>query len=726
MKKVLQEIAAARVMVVVCGTEEVTGTCFNRGLSGILGLYDDPHLHSIVAPIIYLLGDASILRLKKHTTGEPFRLEICPLSTLIDMFRFREATDRRDKVYALLGIASQSPEAYDIKPDYSVEWATVFRELTRSVLGTKVEADWIKNNGKEYGQLTGKGCTLGRVVGVDNSKSNCQLVSITPTSHFSRQADEGPQKADLKWIIHNSTTAVQRGDVICWIEGSKGATIVRSQENCFMVIVVLAKLPRELADKMFIQEGTPIHPPDVDGTVVRLAPTQYSRRFHLLWKFDADWTASSVRDIQQSQERSIRISRLLSMAQIFEDVNDLDEIKTIVRCGSELLQRQENLPAETIQHFQDLRQTIPNWSLYLELKQNLRSILRGDSSTTRLPDDVELDIVEIRPLLATGVRIVVELLTFFFNEISLLHSSWSEAPRQDLGLKLTFFFEIWGSAITTTSMIGFIEFAEWLSLSQRNTVGHPLHPLYMEMVEILVRATAHQPLWGKIILESLFTFAAGNVNRMYCLLRAFVVCSIAPPEWKQVVVECVLATLQGDFSAWTSLEIEERYTTALDVLWNVYIVPAKDFVAISPSGAFRTRAQTLEQFVNDFRIWRACYEGHASAIWTGMVDHEWVDTELRFICKNTQGRWCRVAAFEAAAINGHVECCKVLLERGFRIRTTPSSRIDLCKRANIPKETAEQITELLSTYHPAQWGVSTAVRIGNVSRLQTGKRSDTW
>ena len=350
----------------------------------------------------------------------------------------------------------------------------------------------------------------------------------------------------------------------------------------------------------------------------------------------------------------------------------------------------------------------------------------GEGSTVGLPNDVELDIVEVRSRLVAGDGIGEELLAFLTNEISSLFSSSTEYFKHDQGLQLAFFFELWGSTMTPTSIIGFVEFVERLSLGQRNTLGHFLHPLYMEIIEILVRATSQQHQWGKSILQRLFEFAAGNVNRMYCLLRAFVVCSTTPPGWKQYVVEGILATHQSNFSAWASLGIEERYTTALDVLWDVYVVQARDFVALSSNGTFQMRAQILEKFVKDFRFWKVCYEGHASAIWTGVVDCAQVDPEMLFICKDTHGRWCRVAAFEAAAMNGHIECCKVLLERGLGTRTTPASWIELSGRADMSKEAAEQITELLSTYHSAQWGVSTTVQLGAVNRSQTGKRSDTW
>ncbi|KAF1979327.1 hypothetical protein BU23DRAFT_152312 [Bimuria novae-zelandiae CBS 107.79] len=170
--KVLQEIAAARVMVVLYGDEEITGACFYQGLPGLLRVFNDPHVRSVISPMIYLLGDASVLRVKKYTVGEPFRLKMCSLSQLVNIFRLREATDWRDKVYALLGMTSQRADEPEIVPDYGMEWPVLFRNLVQSILGPQVQASWISNAGQEYGQVVGKGCTVGYVSKMDNSKSN--------------------------------------------------------------------------------------------------------------------------------------------------------------------------------------------------------------------------------------------------------------------------------------------------------------------------------------------------------------------------------------------------------------------------------------------------------------------------------------------------------------------------------------------------------------------------
>jgi hypothetical protein len=53
-------------------------------------------------------------------------LAIRPLGELLDMFYTYEATERHDKVYALLGMSSDTLNAADLLPDYKVLWKEVF------------------------------------------------------------------------------------------------------------------------------------------------------------------------------------------------------------------------------------------------------------------------------------------------------------------------------------------------------------------------------------------------------------------------------------------------------------------------------------------------------------------------------------------------------------------------------------------------------------------------
>ncbi|KAJ4360840.1 uncharacterized protein N0V89_001407 [Didymosphaeria variabile] len=727
---------AARIMVVLCGSEELTGTCFFWALSGLLEWCEDARLRGVVSSILYLIGNASALRLNKPDGLEPFRLGICPLSQLLDMFRFREATDRRDKVYALLGIMSSDPATSDIMPDYGIEWAELFQNLVKSMLGQKVKSAWISNDGRDYGRILGKGCIVGYVSDVDNSKNHHQTVSITPTYHRSPMVHQESKKAQLRWILHNSTAEVRHGDIVCWLDGSNEATIIRFQGNCFAIVVVLASFPPTLVKNLFqeVRDSTR-HSSRVKKSDEMLGPMQHSRNLVLVWNFDPKWTTQWTKLSSSSEAEPKVMSTLSDMIRVLEDVNDTDALETLLERGSQCYQSGEIAPTGVMEHFQDLRQTLPNWDLYLGLKTDLQNVLCGEGFNSGLPNDIELDLVEIRARLTAYPEHGTELIRSLFNEVSFLSASTNSRNEtfydQNRRIKLAFMFDIWGHAITLDTMLALVEYVERINFDQRTTLGNFASPLCIEIVEVLVRSSAQHPEWGTRFVERFISFAKGDADRMYCLVRAFIVSCAAAAVWKQQVVEAVLATHFQEVSeaivdknAWSSLDIGGRYTTIVDFLWSHYVLRAKDFVGISISGTFQLRSQLMEKFVNDYRFWKACYDGRAADIWSGVVESGRVDPHMLVICKDVRGRWCRVAAFEAAAMNGHVACCKLLLERGFGYRITSALRMQLCDRESIPN--AKEIAKLLSTYNLADWEIRTVAEGSSGAASRNGRRSETW
>ena len=104
----LQEVAAARHIRIMCGSTEIDGYAFCLGLQS-LNLEDRPDLQNRIRSLTYLIR-SSIFR-PKYTirpSGE-LSLYIRSLGELVDMYRTRDATVPHDKVYALLGMSSDDP-----------------------------------------------------------------------------------------------------------------------------------------------------------------------------------------------------------------------------------------------------------------------------------------------------------------------------------------------------------------------------------------------------------------------------------------------------------------------------------------------------------------------------------------------------------------------------------------------------------------------------------------
>ncbi|KXX73823.1 Heterokaryon incompatibility protein 6, OR allele, partial [Madurella mycetomatis] len=100
---VLQEVAAAQHVLVVCGHTEVDGYAFCAGLNSLKMIYKGrADLAGLIRSTTYLIR--RIVFRPKYHIGQPgaFSLRIRSLGELVDMYHTREASDPRDKVYALL------------------------------------------------------------------------------------------------------------------------------------------------------------------------------------------------------------------------------------------------------------------------------------------------------------------------------------------------------------------------------------------------------------------------------------------------------------------------------------------------------------------------------------------------------------------------------------------------------------------------------------------------
>jgi hypothetical protein len=107
---VLQEVAAARHVLIMCGSTTIDGYAFCLGLQSLRLSYDAlPDLWNPIRSVTYLIR-GSIFRPKYATSlSGRVSLGIRPLGELIDMYHTYKATDRRDKVFALLGMSSDVP-----------------------------------------------------------------------------------------------------------------------------------------------------------------------------------------------------------------------------------------------------------------------------------------------------------------------------------------------------------------------------------------------------------------------------------------------------------------------------------------------------------------------------------------------------------------------------------------------------------------------------------------
>ncbi|EGO58312.1 hypothetical protein NEUTE1DRAFT_42181 [Neurospora tetrasperma FGSC 2508] len=104
---ILQEVASANKVTILCGSKAMSSQGFGL-LPFLLGFEPDPHIEAVLD---ILPG----FRRKESWWGEKQTLE-----TLLLKFGTSEATDHRDNIYALLGIASDVRASSALLPDYEI------------------------------------------------------------------------------------------------------------------------------------------------------------------------------------------------------------------------------------------------------------------------------------------------------------------------------------------------------------------------------------------------------------------------------------------------------------------------------------------------------------------------------------------------------------------------------------------------------------------------------
>jgi hypothetical protein len=244
-KQVLQELAAARKLYFLCGSAEMQGKMFRRGL---IALNIEKHsqisvFHGRVRAVMALLDYSSAHKSLKGQT----HLDIQPLAELVNMFHTHEATDRRDKIYALLGMCSDHDSAQSLAPDYSIEWGQLLEVLGRFMFGPH---DIISaSSGKELLYISSQCFALGWVSKVSmegfwSDTQTLQVESFRPDCSFS----------DTNWWsvrcrLRKSGKEIRENDIVLLSEMTRKVVVARPTTFYLRIIAITDSRSIEIADE---------------------------------------------------------------------------------------------------------------------------------------------------------------------------------------------------------------------------------------------------------------------------------------------------------------------------------------------------------------------------------------------------------------------------------------------------------------------------------------------
>ncbi|RYP57198.1 hypothetical protein DL769_009636 [Monosporascus sp. CRB-8-3] len=285
---VLQEVAAARHILIMCRSTEIDGYTFCSGLNASKLACQDSDTQSRIRSATYLIKRA-IFRPKYATSrSDRFSLDIRPLGELMDMYYDRMTTDRRDKVYALLGMSSDDRISAGLSPDYKISWKDLFSRLAKSLIGEQASVETWEE--KEIAVINSKGCVLGEVSSVEsggvwNDRQSVNIASKNIPGYLGQRKEWGGH-----WALHTTVKSIRKGDVVCLLEGASKPSIIRLYED-YCVVIAIAVTPTN--DKRI--EGLHINWPDLWRSI-----TIFSRDFLLIWDWEKSWETSGEREDYES------------------------------------------------------------------------------------------------------------------------------------------------------------------------------------------------------------------------------------------------------------------------------------------------------------------------------------------------------------------------------------------------------------------------------------------
>ncbi|RMZ47749.1 hypothetical protein AFCA_000509 [Aspergillus flavus] len=234
---VLQEIAAARHILIACHSAEIDGHAFASGLTALKTLIVDANMRDQIGMAVFLIKNAT-LRHKRVIAGpDKLSLHIRSLADLTTMYNNHEATDCRDKVYALLGMSSDNHGPGAILPVYTVSWKDITCRLIRFYVGEQACVQtW---DDEDIAVIKGKGCVLGVVKRVKLNSSKDNMWDNSHNAFVTMQLTGGDERGDGDmWTFCKWPGLIKKGDIVCVLQGASKPTLIRPRGDHCAVIAV--------------------------------------------------------------------------------------------------------------------------------------------------------------------------------------------------------------------------------------------------------------------------------------------------------------------------------------------------------------------------------------------------------------------------------------------------------------------------------------------------------
>jgi hypothetical protein len=272
-------------------------------------------------------------KLEPEQKARSNRLNIMSLGQLLDKFHLQEASDQRDKVFALLGTCrilegtNEPPE-----PDYTKTWSAVFRETIAHVFGRSATVEtW---NDCKQAIFTCQGYPLGRVEEVQD-KDELHIVCSHLSGFMFKKgmwSDENvPHIRSIRLQTGAYCKLLKEGDILWRTAGTPYPCIIRSCADHFDVIVScfsIETIEVSLASFSALRRRVSVPWHEFDGCT-----SNPQRSITLVWDWETilphspDDHASFLVDRWKDSSPAMR---LLECARIADDLCDFNAIRRIL------------------------------------------------------------------------------------------------------------------------------------------------------------------------------------------------------------------------------------------------------------------------------------------------------------------------------------------------------------------------------------------------------------
>jgi hypothetical protein len=294
-------VAAARHVVVCCGSAEIDGHALCTGLGQLKFVSKNIDQYVRAHASITLIRGAIFRSRSRQCSPDKSALGILPLRELLSMYNTHEATHRHDKIYALLGMATDDVSNAGLSPNYDLPWDELLRRAVMFILGANLQIRTWKDEGKV--EFTGNGWIVGRVSKTARNTDGSQNVTVQFNENF--RHCEGIGYISAPWNLRAVANTVCRDDIIYILEGATHVMIIRRHASTFHVVATAITPPRHL-----------------DTTSVSCG----SRRFTLVW----EWVSLNLTPDQYLPESFAELGSDWTVVLILLDLSEMHRAEQLV------------------------------------------------------------------------------------------------------------------------------------------------------------------------------------------------------------------------------------------------------------------------------------------------------------------------------------------------------------------------------------------------------------